>query len=246
MTKSLSAFGLVLASTLLFGCDLYFGNGGGSGGGGTGGGGSTGTTCTDNTQCAAGCYCNTSTGTCTEGGFCSTDADCGPGYHCDTMRSSCEPNPPGCTGDASCPSGQTCQNMTCTATCTCTTDAQAKQAGFGWCDTTRMTCMTGQNPAGTCGGVPDASCTAAEPQCPAGSVPLLYNGCWNGNCQVFASCDTAPECTHINDETDCLGRADCSGVYDGLNCTKPDGTACHSGDTNCTCQSYIFAACAKR
>jgi hypothetical protein len=50
-------------------------------------------------------------------------------------------------------------------------------------------------------------------------------------------------CTHINDEADCIGRGDCAATYNGINCTKPDGTACHSGDTNCTCQSYVFASC---
>ena len=34
-----------------------------------------------------------------------------------------------------------------------------------------------------------------------------------------------------------------SPVYNGLNCTKPDGTACQDGDTNCTCTSFVFASC---
>jgi hypothetical protein len=245
MTKSLSSFGLVLVGTL-FGCDLYFGNG--SGGGGTGGGGGSGYACTSNTQCASGCYC--SNGTCTEGGFCSTDADCGPGYHCDTMRSSCEPNPPAmtCNFDNQCPQGQYCNpaSNTCTATCTCTNDQQAIAGGFGWCDTTRDTCLPGENPAGTCAGDVSATCTTAAPQCAVGSVPLLFGGCYNGNCQVYAQCNLPPVCTHINDESDCLGRTDCSASYNGIDCTKPDGSACKSGDTNCTCQSYVFATCGNK
>src|SRR6476659_5091281 len=47
--------------------------------------------CTSSTDCAAGCYCQG--GKCEEGGFCATDSDCGAGYHCNTDRSSCEPNP---------------------------------------------------------------------------------------------------------------------------------------------------------
>ena len=77
---------------------------GGTGMGGSGGSGGSGYECSSNAQCAAGCYC-TASGTCEEGGFCATDADCGSGYHCDTARSSCEPNPPGCTAD-SCTNGQ--------------------------------------------------------------------------------------------------------------------------------------------
>ena len=38
---------------------------------------------------------------------------------------------------------------TCTATCTCSNDAQRRQQGFGCCDETRSTCMPGQDPAGT-------------------------------------------------------------------------------------------------
>jgi len=206
-----------------------------------GSGSGSGYTCTSNTDCAPGCYC--SNNTCTEGGFCTTDADCGPGFHCDTNRNSCEP---GCTGDAQCPQGQTCQMSTCTATCSCTNDQQAIAAGYGWCDTTRMTCETGQNPNGTCAGDFASTCTGASPQCPAGDVPLLLNGCWNGSCVAYASCNLPPVCGHVNDETDCLSRSDCLASYDGINCTHPDGTACHTGDTNCTCQSYVFAACANK
>jgi hypothetical protein len=212
----------------------------------TGGNGS-GYACTTSTDCAAGCYC--ANGMCTEGGFCATDADCGSGFHCDTSRSSCVPNPPNtCNYDNQCAQGQYCapSTNTCTATCTCTNDAQAISAGFGWCDTTRDTCLPGQNPAGTCAGDVSATCSTAEPQCPTGQVPLLIDSCWNGNCVAYASCNLPPVCSHINDEMDCLNRSDCSGIYDGIACTKPDGSACHSGDTNCTCQSYVFAACANK
>ena len=139
--------GLALLSTLA-GCELYFGGGHGDGGGswnycgsdgyyqcqgdscswvapscpagagsgsaGTGSG--SGYECTSSTDCAAGCYCQS--GTCEEAGFCATDADCGTGFHCNTERSSCEPNPPGCTSNDQCDtaSGQVCDVPTGTCT----------------------------------------------------------------------------------------------------------------------------------
>ena len=149
-----------------------------------------------------------------------------------------------CGSNADCASGCYCSSGVCTEGGFCTTDADC---GSGYyCDTSRNSCEPGQNPNGTCGGEPSASCTAQAPQCPSGQVPLLYNGCWNGNCVAYASCDVPPDCTHINDETDCLGRSDCSGVYNGIDCTKPDGTACQTGDTDCTCASYVFASCAAK
>jgi len=215
--------------------------GSGSGSAGSGSGSGSGYECTSNAQCAAGCYC--SNGTCTEGGFCSTNADCGPGYTCDTSRSSCEP---GCSSDSDCPQGQYCdaQNATCTASCVCSSDADAVKQGFGWCDTSRMTCMVGTDPNGSCGGA--VTCSTKQPTCPSGQVPTILNGCWTGNCEAIASCDTPPSCSVINDETDCLGRADCSAVYTGIDCTKSDGSACHAGDTDCTCKSYEFNSCQDR
>ena len=35
-------------------------------------------------------------------------------------------------------------------------------------------------------------------------------------------------------------------VYTGINCKKPDGTACHAGDTNSTCASFVFNSCAAK
>jgi len=216
-------------------------------GSGSGGSNGSGYECTSSTDCAAGCYC--ASGTCEEGGFCGSDGDCGAGYHCNTDRSSCEPNPtqPTCGADADCPTGQVCDTTqgTCTATCTCTTDAGAVQQGFGWCDETRNTCMTGEDPAGSCGGT--STCTTAKPSCPDNQVPLILDGCYTGACQAIATCDATPACTELGHEDDCLGRkTDCSAVYTGLNCKKPDGSACHAGDTGCTCASFVFNSCAAK
>jgi hypothetical protein len=199
--------------------------------------------CTSSTDCAAGCYCDS--GKCEEGGFCATDEDCGDGYHCNTDRSSCEPNPPGCQADTDCASGQTCDVTTgaCTASCVCDSDASAVQQGFGYCDEARQTCMTGTDPNGTCAGTAGANCAAA-PQCASGQVPLIgADGCYTGACEDYGACSAAPVCEHINDETNCLGRMDCGADYTGHNCHKADGTACHDGDVGCTCESFTFASC---
>jgi hypothetical protein len=270
MNKLVQSLGLMVAlatTSMLAGCELYFGSHDHNGGStwnycGSDGyyqcqgdsctwvsptcpapGSGSGYECTSSTDCAAGCYC--ASGTCEEGGFCSTDSDCGAGYHCNTDRSSCEPNPPGCTTDAECAQGSTCgPNGACTATCICDSDSSAKQQGFGYCDESRSTCMTGTDPAGSCAGTPPTTCTTAAPTCASGSVPLVgADGCFNGQCEAYASCADAPVCEHINDESDCLSRTDCGASYTGLNCHKTDGSACHSGDTGCTCTSFEFAKC---
>ena len=223
MTKLLSSLGLaftVATVTMLAGCDLYFGdhNGSGGGGGGNPPGYSCGSGSGSDSQCAAGCYC--ANGTCTEGGFCTTDADCGTGFHCDTARSSCVPNPP----------------------CSCNSDADAIKQGFNWCDEATHTCNTGTDPSGACKGT--VTCTNAAPNCAEHQVPLIKDGCYTGQCRDITACEGNAACGSLQHEDDCLFRAtDCSASYNGINCHKPDGTACHAGDTNCTCQSYVFAKC---
>lgn len=264
--KNSTLVGLAIALTsTLAGCELYFGHNGNdhwnycasdgyydcvgdnctwvadtcpANGSGSG----SGYTCTTSNDCAQGCYC--ANGTCTEAGFCSTNADCPTGYHCNTDRSSCEADPPAptCSADADCASGQVCTNGACSATCSCTSDAQAVNAGYGWCDETRNTCMTGTDPAGSCAGT--ITCATKEPTCPAGSTGLIVNGCWTGECRAIAQCSEAPACGSLEHEQDCLDRTtDCSSVYLGLNCHTPTGGACHAGDTNCTCANFQFDRC---
>lgn len=263
MKKLLSSLGLVLASAFtMTGCELYFGehddydDDGGSwsycasdgyyicegndcrwagpecpdGGGG-------GMTCTSDVDCAAGCYCQN--GICEEAGFCADDADCPEGFHCDD-RSSCVPNT--CETDQACNPGQICNNGNCETTCVCMNDQDAQNAGYGWCDEGRNTCMTGADPAGSCVG--DVTCDIVPPRCAQGQVPLIRDACYTGECRDIAACDAAPTCESLTYEADCLNRSgDCSAVYTGRNCRKPDGTACQAGDTGCVCQSFEFNSC---
>jgi hypothetical protein len=186
-----------------------------SGGDSGGSGGTNGYECGSNSDCAAGCYC-TAQNVCEEGGFCTSDSDCGSGYFCDTTRSSCEPNP--------------VQTTSCSSNTDCTGAEQ-------YCDSTSGTCQTG-----SCAGT--ITCNTAIPTCPSGSSPVIANGCYTGTCQVTSSCDAPPVCGDINDETDCLNRAnDCTAVYTGIDCTDSSGAACVSGDTGCTCASFSFDHC---
>ena len=109
--------------------------------------------------------------------------------------------------------------------------------GGAFCDVPSGTCTMG-----SCAGA--ITCTTAAPTCASGSVPLIYNGCFTGACFETALCSEAPACANINDETNCLAHiATCSAVYVGIGCHKPDGSACHTGDLNCTCASFRFNSC---
>jgi cysteine-rich repeat protein len=96
-------------------------------------------------------------------------------------------------------------------------------------------------PKASCGGT--LTCNLGAPKCPADQVPLIKDGCYTGTCEPLAQCDVTPVCAVINTEHSCLARTDCGAVYTGTNCTKSDGTACHAGDTGCTCANYSFSSC---
>jgi len=150
--------------------------------------------------------------------------------------------PPGfqCSGDKQCAAGCFCSSGVCTEGGFCAAD---KDCGKGFhCDTTRSSCIPDTAPAGLC--VAAVTCTTAAPACATGQVPLIKDGCYTGACQAIATCEAKPTCSAIQHEADCLTRsADCSTVYNGHGCHKPDGSACKAGDTNCTCTSFTFGSC---
>lgn len=174
--------------------------------------------CDNNADCAMGTYCED--GTCVDSGICCGHEDCPPNFECDD-RGTCVPV--SCTGDDQCLEGSICdvETGTCTETGTCEPDGTCPE-GYE-CDAERNTCTPCVN--GVCG------CTSND-DCDAG----MFCDVDNGVCYV-------PACSEIEDETTCDLRYDCIPVYTGHNCTDPEGNACESGDSNCTCESFTFAAC---
>lgn len=261
MKKLLFALGLVaLMST---GCTLYFGNGDDGSDGdcppGTypsydeygltcidDGGGYY---CSNDYQCAAGCWCDTSTGTCVESGYCTSDADCPEGTTCDPSRQSCTGNDGTCASDADCPYGSYCDEASgvCIGSWTCTDDASC---GTGY------SCQDG-----TCVPIP---CTD-DTDCAAGCYCDVTTGACIESCyctndgdataQGWGWCDEdrttcmpgtdpTPACEDIATEAECMARSDCDSAYTGHNCHDPvSGAACDEPGANCTCDSYTWAAC---
>jgi hypothetical protein len=191
------------------------------------GGNPQGTDCQSNEDCAAGCFCGTGN-TCEEAGFCKDDADCAEGLHCDD-RSSCVPD--------ACSAATACEDPT---------DA---------CDGGNCVAMSCALPdTGTCVGGNSTN----PPACGVGTVPLTFKGCFaaNGACQSIALCDVAAACSAIQHESDCnslierdrdaAGNPDlgpCAPVYQGNNCTSPNGQACTTPGANCTCESFTYRFC---
>jgi len=234
MTK-LSSLGLLIATVFtLGGCSLYFGR---SDDGGqynycgsdgyyncTGDGACTlvsatcpsdpnGPTCTTNADCAAGCFCQN--GQCEEAGFCD----------------------PASTDPAQCPEGMHCDDRSSCVPdeCSDTTPCPAGEVCTGG------TCQP--DPA-TCQGDIAPTCNLTPPKCDAGSVATMVDGCYDGGCRAITSCDGPSVCSHLQHQEDCASRnEDCGQVFIGINCTKPDGSACQMGDTGCTCASFKYDRC---
>jgi hypothetical protein len=121
--------------------------------------------------------------------------------------------------------------------------------------------------AGASGNAGDAAPTNP---CVTGATCALGTSCVAGSCQPCSGgvcvcqrdedcpatqiCDHAvgacaappPACTALTTEAACAARADCSPIYGGMSCTNDAGSECHSGEADCTCATYSFAACVGR
>ncbi len=102
-----------------------------------------------------------------------------------------------------------------------------------------------------------ATCPAAS-ACVAGSCQACSNGVCecqrDDDCPANQICnhtvgtctEPPPACTALLTEAACVARADCTPIYGGMSCTNDAGDVCQSGEANCTCATYSFAACIAR
>ncbi len=225
--------------------------------------------CQDDSDCDMGSYC-ADDGTCHDSGMCTVDWECPDGFVCDD-RNTCVPEGnDNCTADSDCglgsycdeASGQCLDSNTCNSdddcdvnfacdnrgTCipsACTADDQCPEAYY--CDEAAGLCVEG----GTC----DANGQCADgSECDDRNTCVPCDGGICGACETIDDCDDGeicgadnmcviPECTQVPEENWCIDRSDCKPIYAGFNCTDPDGNACEDGDTNCTCETFEYAAC---
>jgi hypothetical protein len=169
---------------------------------------------------------------------------CGPGTHCEERCNACDPIPggPPCAGQcevACVPDGidpGTCDSRQIAC------DALPPSCPVGTVPGVRDACWTGfcipladcgPLDPGTCG---DALCDSLPPACPAETVPGVRNGCWSGYCIPQNQCGGGTEsCEALTTESACTGRADCTPVYTGSDCTCfPWG---------CSCETTTYARC---
>lgn len=182
----------------------------------------------------------------------SDDAYCGEdGYYVNGEWASaqCPGGGNSCASHEDCAAGCGCDSATgkCVEWGFC---SQATDCPPGYrCDEQRSSCVPRE---GSCAGAIAPTCTNGAPKCAPGTVPLIEDGCYydaNGDgqfdCSKISECAAPPTCTAYQHSADC-SSASCNVVSRGVNCTTPNGTACQSGATNCTCQSYVFDRCEAR
>ncbi len=147
---------------------------------------------------------------------------------------------------------------------TVTPDAGGASSGDGGTgDQGTMATADSGSPSRASDAAPPISCTVGA-TCPAGDacVSGSCEPCSNGVCECQRDddcpanqiCDhTAgtcaqppPACSALATEAACVARADCTPIYGGMSCTNTAGDACQSGEANCTCATYAFAACIAR
>jgi len=86
---------------------------------------------------------------------------------------------------------------------------------------------------GTC--YDPVTCDETPPDCPPNTIPGVKDGCYTGFCIPVDQCEGTPACSEIVAEMACIGRADCTPLYEGVDC---------SCDANgCTCSDWVFQSC---
>jgi cysteine-rich repeat protein len=213
--------------------------------------------CASDADCGPGYTCNEQRSACepnTNG--CTSDADCAMGTVCNLSNNKCEAKPQPACGDGVVNEGEICDDGNTTAGDGCSADCKSNEAcGNGivdavtgeQCDdgnrangdTCSSTCKT-SGPISCAGAI---TCNRTPPVCTRDSVPLIQDGCYTGTCKLVTECDAPPVCAALRLEANCTTRPDCEAIYNGINCRRPDGTACRAGDASCVCESFRFASC---
>ena len=204
------------------------------------------TTCDPGSHCEQNCYpCDSQDGQgcpaicypmCIPDHLCDT-IDCGPGSTCvetctgmianGICTAQCvavENDPGSCTGPVVCDAvGPHCPANT--------TAGIANGCYTGYC-IPNADC--GQTNPGTC---EPATCALAPPHCPSGTTAGTESGCYTGYCIPNNDCPVVM-CEGLTTSAACIGRMDCSPVYQGFNCTcDPNG---------CTCLDETYERCETR
>lgn len=196
--------------------------------------------CSADSGCAAGCYCDESSGACVEAGYCASDAECGFGLTCD-CSGSCVPDN---TETRTC-SPDSCWTSGCPEDSVCTAE--------GICVIDQPLPPTACESDGDCA----AGCYCVDGLCEETSVCA-----GDGDCADGEVCDTdrstcvpepppppppPPACGDYTTQAACEAQSQCRAVVGGTNCHRPDGSTCQSGDTSCTCEPpFTFQGCVPR
>jgi cysteine-rich repeat protein len=214
--------------------------------------------CATDADCGAGFTCNEERSACEpDTNLCINDQDCAAGEQCDVRTNTCVAKPPvAVCGDAVRNPGEACDDGNRVDGDGCSKDCSSTEiCGNGVLDVTKgeqcddgnrvdgdgcnNTCKT-SGPISCAGAI---TCMTAPPACQNNAVPLIQDGCYTGVCKLIAECDAPPACKSLRLEADCTVRADCEAVYNGINCRRPDGSACRAGEATCVCDSFRFASC---
>ncbi|HWO18120.1 MAG TPA: hypothetical protein VNO30_05070 [Kofleriaceae bacterium] len=154
------------------------------------------------------------------GNACLSNKDCAAGCFCDEVKGTCD------------------EGGFCSQQDECAPDME--------CDEARSSCVP---VVASCAGAIATSCTNGAPRCPAGSVPLIKDGCYydrNGDgqfdCQAIDDCNAPPTCQAYQYAADC-SAASCTTITRGENCRAQNGATCQDGQPGCVCQTYTFARC---
>jgi hypothetical protein len=174
---------------------------------------------------------------------CYDDADCASGEQCDQTTGECVPVTHWCDGDDDCPTGERCDvewHLCEPAGTPCGFDGATCGEGSR-CDPVEEICVPCDAATGACGACDgEVTCAATPPACPPGTQPAIEAGCYTAACIPDATCVALACAAH--DEPACIADPACAPVYQGINCTNPEGDPCTT-DPVCTCESYVFDGC---